>query len=93
MIFRPILLTIIILLLPGLAFSGSIKGEITYSAEVKLPKGLDTGKYQKACGPEVANEKLLVNGKGLMNAVVTLEGKKTRRQTGRILNGSKRLPL
>ncbi|GJL80291.1 MAG: hypothetical protein NPINA01_32800 [Nitrospinaceae bacterium] len=67
---------ILALSLPSLGFSGSIKGKISYSNEVKLPKGLKTGKYQKACGPEVPNEKLLVNDKGLMNVVVSLEGKK-----------------
>ncbi len=76
MIFRPLISTLIFLLVPGIAFSGSIKGKITYSAQVKIPKSVDTGKYKKACGAEVPNEKLLVNEKGLMNAVVLIEGKK-----------------
>jgi len=73
---RQAVLILVFLLLPSLAFSGAIKGKIIYSAEVKLPKTLTTGKYKKACGPEVPNEKLLVNDKGLMNVVVSLAGKK-----------------
>lgn len=82
---RQILFILIFLLIPALAFSGSIKGNILYSGAVKLPKTLKTGKYKKACGPEVPNEKLLVNGKGLMNAVVSLEGKKLGGKPGEYL--------
>ncbi len=83
--YQQILLTLIFLLAPGLAFSGSIKGKITYSAEIKLPKTLTTGKYKKACGSEVINEKLLVNDHGLMNVVVSLEGKKLDGEPGEYL--------
>ncbi len=77
MIFRPLIFISIFLMAPGIAFSGSIKGKITYSAKVQLPnKPFNTGKYKKACGAEVPNEKLLVNNNGLMNVVVTIEGKK-----------------
>lgn len=71
---RQTLLILIFLLLPSIAFSGSIKGKITYSAKVTLPKTVKTGKYKKACGPEVPNEKLLVNNNGLLNVVVSIEG-------------------
>jgi polysaccharide lyase family 4-like protein len=83
--YRQTLLIIVALLVPGLAFSGSIKGKIIYSAEVKLPKTISTGKYKKACGPEVPNEKLLVNDKGLMNVVVSLDGKKLGGESGEYL--------
>jgi hypothetical protein len=76
MITRLLISILIFLLVPGIAFSGSIKGKITYSAEVKLPKTFDTGKYKKACGQEVPNERMLVNDKGLRNVVVSVEGKK-----------------
>lgn len=76
MISRLIISIFILLLVPGIAFSGSIKGKITYSSDVKLPKSFDTGKYKKACGQEVPNEKLLTNGTGLMNVVISVEGKK-----------------
>lgn len=70
------------ILTPGLAFSGTIKGKITYSADVKLPPVLKTGKYKKACGPEIPNEKLLVNEKGLNNVVVSLKGAKLKGKPG-----------
>ncbi len=76
MMHRLIISILISLLVPSAAYSGSIKGKITYSSEVKLPKSFETGKYKKACGQNVPNEKLLVNDKGLMNVVVTIEGKK-----------------
>jgi len=68
------ILILIFFLLPNLAFSGSIKGKITYSAKITLPKTIKTGKYKKACGPEVPNERLLVNNKGLLNVVLSIEG-------------------
>lgn len=71
-----ILLILIFLLLPNPAFSGSIKGRIIYSNEIKLPKTLKTGKYKKACGGEVPNEKALADDKGLINTVVSIEGDK-----------------
>ena len=58
---RFIIFILIIILYPGFAISGTLKGKITYSAEIKLTKSFQTGKYKKACGPEVPNEKLLVN--------------------------------
>jgi len=76
MIFRQIVPILIFLLVPAIAFSGSIKGKITYSTDVKRPEPFDTGKYKKACGAQVPNEKLLVDEKGLMNVVVSIEGEK-----------------
>jgi len=76
MVFRLFICIFIFMLYPGLALSGTLKGKITYSSEVKFPKAFKTGKYKKACGPEVPNERLLVNDKNLMNVVVTVEGKK-----------------
>jgi len=75
MITRFSLLTLIFLLVPGLALSGTLKGKITYSVEVKLPMSYKTGKYKKACGPEIPNEKLQVNDNNLVNVVVSVEGK------------------
>ena len=82
---RQTLLILIFLLLPSLAFSGSIKGKITYSSEVKLPKAMKTGKFKKACGPEIPNEKLLADNKGLMNVVVSIEGEKLGGEPGEYL--------
>ncbi len=73
---------LLLLLTPALAFSGTIKGKIAYSGDIKIPSVLKTGKYKKACGPEVANEKLLVNDKGLNNVVVSLKGKKLKGKPG-----------
>jgi len=79
---RLFIFILLFLLSPGLAFSGSVKGKITYSAEVKLPKSFETGKYKKACGAEVPNEKLLVNAKSLMNVVISIEGKTLKGKPG-----------
>jgi len=78
-LFPPVLL---LLLVPGLAFAGAIKGKITYSAEVKTPAAINTGKYKKACGPEVINEKLMVTGNALMNVVVSVKGEKLKGKPG-----------
>ena len=75
MMSKLLILILSIILYPGLAFTGTLKGKITYSAEVKFSKSFNTGKYKKACGPEVPNEKLLVNDKNLVNVVVSVEGK------------------
>ena len=75
-------LILALLLWPALAFSGSIQGKAIYNAEVQLPPTLKTGKYKKACGPEVPNEKLLVENKGIKNVVVSLEGGKLKGKPG-----------
>ncbi len=67
---------------PGPAYSGTIEGTATYTAKVELPKTLSTGKYRKACGPEVPNEKLLVENNGLKNVVLTIEGSKLKGKPG-----------
>ena len=74
MIFQAVLILITALFLAAPAFSGSISGVAVYSADFKALPPLDTGKYKKACGPEIPNESLVVNGKGLKNVVVSLEG-------------------
>jgi hypothetical protein len=74
MIFRFIISTLILLMVPGLAFSGSVKGKITYSSKFAPPDSFDTGKYKNTCGANVPNEKLLVKDKGLMNVVVSIKG-------------------
>lgn len=74
MILRLLASILAVLLVPGIALSGSINGKITYSPKVKLPSSFDTGKYKNTCGINVPNEKLLVENKGLMNVVVSIEG-------------------
>ncbi|MFQ5449622.1 MAG: hypothetical protein ACE5E9_03285 [Nitrospinaceae bacterium] len=71
---RLLVLFIAVLIFPGAAFSGTIQGTTVYSAKIKLPPVFKTGKYKKACGPEIRNEKILVENKGLKNVVITIEG-------------------
>jgi len=73
MIFRFFISTMIFLIAPGLAFSGSINGKITYSPKVTPSNSFDTGIYKNNCGIDVPNEKLLVEDQGLMNVVVSIE--------------------
>ncbi len=67
-------LIILFILLPGPALAGNIKGVAVFTGEDTVPKVLKTGKYKKACGPEIPNEIIIVENKGLRNVVVTVEG-------------------
>lgn len=75
MILQAFFLTIALIFMAPQVFAGSISGTALYGAEFKPPPPLKTGKFQKACGREdVPNESLQVNGKGLKNVVIALEG-------------------
>ena len=77
-----IVLTLIFILLPGQAFSGTVKGTATYSAEAKPLASHKTGKFKKACGGDVPNEELLVKNQNLRNVVVYVEGEITGSKPG-----------
>lgn len=62
--------------------AGTLKGVIKYGGKVSAPAILKTGKYKKACGPETKSEALLVKNGGVMNAVVSLKGKKLKGKPG-----------
>ncbi|KMP11967.1 hypothetical protein UZ36_02705 [Candidatus Nitromaritima sp. SCGC AAA799-C22] len=70
-------------LVPGPAFSGTIQGAVTFSGKASAQVPHKTGKYKKACGAEVPNEVLLVENKGLMNVVLSLQGKKLKAKPGK----------
>ncbi len=75
-------LILALLLAPGLAFSGTIKGATIFSGE-GYPLALHkTGKYKKACGPEVPNETLIIDNKGVKNVVLSLHGKNLKSTAG-----------
>ncbi|PIQ97479.1 MAG: hypothetical protein COV67_03995 [Nitrospinae bacterium CG11_big_fil_rev_8_21_14_0_20_56_8] len=63
------------LAIPGIAFSGTIQGAAQYTAKFTPPAPIKTGKFKKACGDEIPNQSLIVNGTGLQNVVVSIEGK------------------
>jgi len=69
-------LILTVILAPGLAYSGTIKGNTVFSGKASPLKAYKTGKYKKVCGPEVPNETLLIDNKGLKNVVLSLHGKK-----------------
>ena len=75
-------LTIGLLLVPGLAVSGSIKGKTMFSGETPPLTPFKTGKYEKACGPEVQNETLIINNKRLKNVVLSLHSKNLEPKAG-----------
>ena len=68
-------LVVIILLIPSIAFSGTIKGTTIFSGEAPSLSSFKTGKYKKACGPEIPNETLLIDKKRLKNVVISLNNK------------------
>jgi len=75
-------LVITVLLVPGLAFSGSIQGVAIFSGNTEQLKPYKTGKYKKACGSHIPNESILVNNKGVNNSVISLHGKKLKKLGG-----------
>jgi hypothetical protein len=65
-----------LLLLPfNSVFAGSLSGQVKYSGKVPAPKVINTGKYSKACGPEIKSQSLLVKDKGVKNTVISISGK------------------
>ena len=74
-------LVITILLIPGSAFSGSIKGKTVFLGKYKQLKPYQTGSYKKACGSDIQNESILINNKGVMNSVISLHGGKLKKRS------------
>ena len=75
-------LILALLLAPGLAFSGTIKGTAIFSGEAHPLAPHKTGKYKKACGPEVPNETFIIDNKGVKNVVLSLHGKNLKSAAG-----------
>ncbi|QPJ66212.1 MAG: hypothetical protein G3M78_12735 [Candidatus Nitrohelix vancouverensis] len=65
-----------LLCFPVSTLAGSLQGTAIYSGKLQTPKPFSTGKYKKACGEHVPNDSLILDGKGLKNVVVTIEGDK-----------------
>ncbi len=82
-------LILICLLAPGLAYSGTIKGNTVFTGKVSPLEAYKTGKYKKACGPEIPNETLLIDNKGLKNVVLSLHGKKLKPKAGEYVMNQK----
>ena len=75
MMFKTICSVMLLLIPLNSSFAGTLSGQITYSGEVPAPKIIKTGKYSKACGPEIVSQSLIVENKGVKNAVVWISGK------------------
>jgi hypothetical protein len=75
-------LVITVLLVPGLAFSGSIQGVAIFSGNTEQLKPYKTGKYKKVCGTDIPNESILISNKGVKNSVISLHGKKLKKRGG-----------
>jgi len=73
--FKAICLFLFILFPLNSAFAGSLSGRVTYSGKAPSQKIIKTGKYAKACGPEIKSQSLIIENKGLKNAVVWISGK------------------
>jgi hypothetical protein len=73
-------LVITVLLVPGLAFSGSIQGVTIFSGNTEQLKPYKTGKYKKVCGTDIPNESILISNKGVKNSVISLHGKKLKKR-------------
>ena len=74
-------LVVTMLLAPGLAFSGTIKGTTIFSGKAPLLTPHKTGKYKKACGIDIPNESLVISNNRVKNVVVSLYGKKLETRT------------
>ena len=72
-----IAICLIFLLLTPLnqALAGTLSGQITYSGKAPAAKITKTGRYAKACGPEIVSQSLIIENKGIKNAVVWITGK------------------
>ena len=75
-------LVITVLLTPGSAFCGSIKGVAMFSGKIEQLKPYKTGKYKEACGSDIPNESMLIDNKGVRNSVISLHGKKLKKKRG-----------
>ncbi len=78
--FRIFFVTFFLLCLVGSPVSaGNLKGKINFSGNVPPIPMHKTGKFSKACGPEIAGEELLVENKGVKNTVLWLTGRKAKK--------------
>lgn len=68
--------TILLYLLTGIAYSGTIKGAIVYTGTPPVVAPIKTGKYKEACGSEFQNESVVISKNGLENVVVSIAGLK-----------------
>jgi len=75
-------LFIFLILTPGSAISGSIKGSALFLGKNVPLEPHKTGKYKKACGLTIINESMLLNKGRVKNVVVSLHGKNLKRKTG-----------
>ena len=73
--FKSICLISLILLPLSSAFGGTLSGQVTYSGKIPAQKIINTGKYAKACGPEIKSQSLLIKNNGVKNAVISISGK------------------
>ena len=53
-----------------------------FSGKVEQLKPYKTGKYKKACGSDIPNESMLIDNKGVRNSVISLHGKKLKKERG-----------
>jgi len=75
-------LFIFLILTPGSAISGSIKGSALFLGKNVPLEPHKTGKYKKACGLTIINESMLLNKGRVLNVVVSLHGNNLKRKTG-----------
>ena len=75
-------LFIFLILTPGSAISGSIKGIALFLGKTIQLEPHKTGKYKKACGLTILNESMLINKGKIKNVVVSLHGNNLKRKTG-----------
>ena len=73
--FQAFSLILLLLWIASPLHAGPIQGKVGYPGPVPPPKIIKTGKYAKVCGPEVRDQSLLVQNKGVQNVVVWLSGK------------------
>ena len=53
-----------------------------FSGKIEQLKPYKTGKYKKACGSDIPNESMLIDNKGVRNSVISLHGKKLKKERG-----------
>lgn len=58
------------------AFAGTLKGTVQFTGSPPPAAIHKTGKFAKACGPEIAGEALILKGKDVKNVVVWLTATK-----------------